>query len=247
MCASPGSKTLQALERTALTGKVLANDVLQSRLEALQQAVERSGMPIDYTKRIQYSCCDASQLQTTKQYHVILCDVPCSGDGTCRKDKHILPMWKPNHGNRLHETQVKILVRAMQLLKKGGVVCYSTCSLNPVENEAVVAAALCRMKGAVQLVDFPNLPGFTQRPGVDTWRVAHYTDEGGLVWYDTYQEAVDNRMDDKPLTSMWPPSSVDDTSSENDNLHLERCTRLWPQDHDSGGFFLALLQKTSKS
>lgn len=207
LCASPGSKTLQLLEvllSTAATTKtnhtrncsgpqllLVANDILPSRLEALQQAVTRSGMP--KTSVITYTCQDASRFQvyrvatatatarthnnislrrsnqttttkamTTKgstsipssstlsssrlllRFDVILCDVPCSGDGTCRKDRHVLPQWTPKVGQRLHDLQCAILFRALQLLQPGGTVCYSTCSLNPVENEAVVAAALER-------------------------------------------------------------------------------------------------------
>lgn len=251
MCASPGSKTLQALEIIGESGRIVANDVLESRLESLQQAVERSGMPKTLTSRITYTCNDATQLSIpTKLFDVIICDVPCSGDGTCRKDKHILPIWKPNHGNQLHATQVDILVRAIQLLKIGGCVCYSTCSLNPIEDEAVVAETLRRTRaheGEVELVDMPDLPGLIQREGIREWRVADYTgedtsdDEGEEVrlrWHSSMQDAVDSNME-KPLKSMWPCSDADE-------LHLERCTRLWPQDQDSGGFFLALVRKKQR-
>ena len=177
LCASPGSKTLQAWEmlltsrkgNESLDGKekspfLVANDILQSRLEALQHAVARSGM--DETQHIVYTCQDASKfelrvassskksgavqrstevaLPRLLQFDVILCDVPCSGDGTCRKDRLILPKWTPAIGRQLHATQVAILTRAVELLssRDGACICYSTCSLNPLENEAVVAAVL---------------------------------------------------------------------------------------------------------
>ena len=72
----------------------------------------------------------------------MLADVPCSGDGTIRKDPSVLPRWSPAVSNQIHATQLEIGWRAVQLLRVGGVLAYSTCSLNPVEDEAVVAALL---------------------------------------------------------------------------------------------------------
>jgi multisite-specific tRNA:(cytosine-C5)-methyltransferase len=72
----------------------------------------------------------------------ILCDVPCSGDGTTRKNPGIWKVWKPADGLGLHTLQLRILSRAIQMLKPGGRLVYSTCSYNPIENEAVVSSAL---------------------------------------------------------------------------------------------------------
>lgn len=71
----------------------------------------------------------------------------CSGDGTVRKNPGIWGKWSPADGNGLHSLQLRILLRAMDLLKPGGRLVYSTCSMNPAENESVVAAALNRNKG----------------------------------------------------------------------------------------------------
>jgi multisite-specific tRNA:(cytosine-C5)-methyltransferase len=99
----------------------------------------------------------------------ILCDVPCSGDGTIRKNMGIWKSWQPMDGNGLHgyvqsnqccaileanhalfrSLQVRILQRAMNMLKADGRIVYSTCSLNPVENEAVVAEALTLTRGLI--------------------------------------------------------------------------------------------------
>ena len=158
------------------------------RLDALREAVERSGMSRTLTDRITYTNQDATQLKLRSEHwaDVVLCDVPCSGDGTCRKDKHILPMWKPNYANQLHGTQVEILIRSIQLLKVGGAICYSTCSLNPVEDEAVVAEALRRTQSvaldddgspAVELIECPDLTGLIRREGVCDWKVADYAED----------------------------------------------------------------------
>jgi len=73
------------------------------------------------------------------EFDRILCDVPCSGDGTIRKGHEMWRKWNSGMGNQLHLLQVNIAMRGIALLKVGGRMVYSTCSMNPVENEAVVA------------------------------------------------------------------------------------------------------------
>jgi 16S rRNA C967 or C1407 C5-methylase (RsmB/RsmF family) len=257
MCASPGSKTVQALEIVVSVdktrGRVIANDVHPKRLDSLREAVHRSGVPTELKDRVTYTNFDASVFPSPKSkklFDAIICDVPCSGDGTIRKDPHILPMWSPRTSNELHGLQLKILLRAMELVKKGGVICYSTCSLNPIEDEAVVSAALSEMNqdddNSYQLLGWPEdlLPGFTIRPGVDSWKVAFYDenniekdedDFGSLSFYDSYDDAVDAEVGEANA-SFWP-------NSENKNLSLHRCCRLFPQDQDTGGFFVALIKR----
>lgn len=68
--------------------------------------------------------------------------------------------------------QYRILHRGVELLKIGGKIIYSTCSFNPVENEAVVATMLKEANGALELVDVSNLlPLLRRRPGVSDWNV----------------------------------------------------------------------------
>jgi 16S rRNA C967 or C1407 C5-methylase (RsmB/RsmF family) len=82
-------------------------------------------------------------------YDRILCDVPCSGDGTIRKSPHKWDGWRAAPGLAQHSTQLAILRRALRLLKPGGRLAYSTCSLDPMQGEAVVAAAIgCGRAGA---------------------------------------------------------------------------------------------------
>ena len=259
ICASPGSKTLQTLEivggstTQGKKGRVIANDVHSSRLDSLRAAVHRSGLPESLTSRVIYTNYDASTFPAPKSgklFDAIICDVPCSGDGTIRKDKHILPMWSPNISNSMHSLQLKILRRALELVKVGGVVCYSTCSLNPLEDEAVVAAALCgggtNDDALYELLDWPqsSLPGLLRRPGVHIWKVAFYSqdsednDFGSLSYFDSHGNALDAGVNEAG-TTFWP------NETENKRIRLYRCTRLFPQDHDSGGFFLALIKRST--
>ena len=107
----------------------------------------------------------------------VLTDVPCSGDATIRKAADILHRWQPGIGNGLHNIQLNIGIRGLELLKVGGIMAYSTCTFNPIENEAVVAELLRRANraepGSVRLLDNTHLlPGLRRRQGLSTWSVA---------------------------------------------------------------------------
>jgi 16S rRNA C967 or C1407 C5-methylase (RsmB/RsmF family) len=89
-----------------------------------------------------------------------------------RKAPDIWPRWTVGNGNGLHPLQLKIGMRAAQLLKMGGRLVYSTCTFNPIEDEAVVAAMLKQAKGSLKLLDMSGeLPLLRRVPGVKTWEV----------------------------------------------------------------------------
>ena len=79
--------------------------------------------------------------------------MPCSGDGTFRKNMALWRNFNAHMGHGLHSLQLEILIKGLSLLKKGGRLVYSTCSFNPIENEAVVAAALKHYIKQVEIVD----------------------------------------------------------------------------------------------
>ncbi|THF97559.1 hypothetical protein TEA_013458 [Camellia sinensis var. sinensis] len=204
----------------------------------------------------------------------VLCDVPCSGDGTLRKAPDIWRKWSVGMGNGIHGLQVQIAMRGISLLKVGGRIVYSTCSMNPVENEAVVAEILRRCGGSVELLDVSNeLPQLVRRPGLKKWKVR---DKG--IWLASYKDVSKFRR--SGITpSMFPSGKSYMDTSENDNhtdlgerhdnggdensekkdlealtdvldeeistLPLERCMRIVPHDQNTGAFFIAVLHKLS--
>ncbi|KAI5067305.1 hypothetical protein GOP47_0017833 [Adiantum capillus-veneris] len=150
----------------------------------------------------------------------ILCDVPCSGDGTIRKAPDIWKKWNIGNANGLHRLQIQIAMRGVALLKVGGRLVYSTCSLNPVENEAVVGEVLRCSEGCLELLDVSDeLPELKRRPGLKTWKVR---DKG--LWISSYRN-VDKHRVGSILPSMFPTGRGQGVVSAQDEelLPLETC------------------------
>ena len=104
----------------------------------------------------------------------ILVDAPCSSDGTVRKEPKRLQRWSMGSGLSHHELQLRLLRRGLALLRPGGRLVYSTCSINPLECEAVVQAALVETSPDVRLIPAEAvLPEGCPRgmPGLSTWSV----------------------------------------------------------------------------
>ena len=150
---------------------------------------------------------------------------------------------------------MRILQRGLALLRPGGRLVYSTCSLNPVENEAVVAAAL-RANPDVSLVDCSaDLPALKRRRGMTSWRVApgkgahlskRRNEANGeeaakaddMPWIDSWDElkALDEPLASRLPASLWP-------QGDEEKNHVERCMRVYPHMQNTGGFFVACLVK----
>lgn len=178
---------------------------------------------------------DGSRNPVGWQFDRVLCDVPCSGDGTIRKNEKIWNSWSPVAGLTLHSTQVQIFARGCQLVKLGGRIVYSTCSFNPIENEAVVAEVLRQTKGAIHLVDVSaSLPELKRKPGLSTWKVTNK--EGEFI--ESIEDIKDMRQRKKHAASTFPP-----TAEEAKEMHLDRCLRIYPHQQDTGGFFVAVFEK----
>lgn len=254
MCAAPGSKTSQCLEflhakcgSTGVpAGVVIANDADLERCSMLTHQMKRINSPSlvvlhheaqNIPMLWQKSGEGASLTRTPMRYDRVLADVPCSGDGTMRKNVDVWRKWSPSQGLGLHKTQLMILARAVELCEVGGVVVYSTCSMNPIENEAVVGAALARFRHCLELEDTSKVcPSLIRHAGLHTWRVRDRKDQD--VWY-TPEDLPPNLKQVYPST-IFPPSATDAAE-----LHLERCVRIYPHDQDTGGFFICKLRKTA--
>lgn len=147
---------------------------------------------------------------------------------------------QPHLGRQLHSLQLQIASRGASLLAVGGMMAYSTCSLNPIENEAVIAALLQRHPD-LELVDAsPLLPGLRRRPGLTSWKV--FDDRmRHLRSFEVSQRRRVPKCERRCWRrTMWPPPA-DSTPA----AYLPRCLRLLPHLQDTGGFFVALLRRTA--
>lgn len=185
MCAAPGSKTTQILEIVGQIqpgelepkGFVVANDSDAKRAYLLTHQLKRLNNPACFitSSEAQYWPMIGVKTKNIGQEGVfdrVLCDVPCSGDGTARKNMGIWRFWTTLGPFGLHTLQLSIALNGARLTKVGGYMCYSTCSLNPIENEAVVAEILRLSNGSLELVDRrTELDGIITRNGWSKWKV----------------------------------------------------------------------------
>jgi len=236
------------------TGLVIANDADYKRSHMLIHQTKRLNSPnlivTNHDATMYPSLLVSDPKDEVKQYlkyDRILADVPCSGDGTARKNYNVWKDWNPHGAFNLHAIQVRILVRGLQMLKVGGRLVYSTCSMNPIENEAVIQTAIRRCGGLdkVEIVDVSDqLPQLKRKPGLKGgWRVMDKDQQ----WYSTYNdiltddEGKETRVG-RMTKSMFPS---EDNKAEDDptRIPLERCVRVYPHLQDTGGFFITVLRK----
>ncbi len=136
-CAAPGGKTAILAERNP-DAAITAYDISKRRLAAMQHALQDT----PYGARIHFESVDVANSKLKPGFDLVLCDAPCSGTGTLARNPEIRHRLKPEELNRQHGRQVAILHAVMGGVKAGGRLLYSTCSLEPEENEAVVRTCL---------------------------------------------------------------------------------------------------------
>jgi 16S rRNA (cytosine967-C5)-methyltransferase len=139
-CAAPGGKTLILAERNP-QARIVACEASATRLEQLRRRLAAFG------DRVECRLADAARLSEDASFELVLADVPCSGTGTLGRNPEIRHRLLPEDLARQAERQRGILSAALRAVRVGGRVVYSTCSLEPEENEEVVAAVLAAAPG----------------------------------------------------------------------------------------------------
>ncbi|KAI5173062.1 tRNA (cytosine34-C5)-methyltransferase [Nematocida sp. LUAm3] len=210
MCASPGSKSSQILEALGEEGVLVANDVNSRRVDQLVKQTKRFGSP-----GLVVTCNDGTAYPRIGiSPNRVLCDVPCSGDGTIRKNKHIFENWEMKEALNLFHVQKKILKRGLDILEKGGILVYSTCSLNPIENEMIVLSAL-NTRTDIEMLHF-EIDGLVMREGLSS---------------EQLEQAAKSIPQDKKIEYVY-------------DEQVKACRRVLPNDQNTGGFFIAKIRKT---
>lgn len=145
MCAAPGGKTSQ-MAAMAKGGEgtraahVTACELSSVRADKLEHNLAKLG-----ATNVQVMRCDARELDPWFRFDQILVDAPCTGSGTvCAHDERAARNLTPELARRVERSQRALLDRALEVLKPGGELVYSTCSIVPRENEDVVEWALGR-------------------------------------------------------------------------------------------------------
>ena len=159
MTASPGSKTTQMAAIMKDTGSITALESNQVRVYKLLANLKIQG--VENTKVVRT---DARFFwrDHREKYDKVLLDAPCSGEGRIRfSDPSTYTHWSVKEVKRMHFLQRSLIFSALNCLRPGGLLVYSTCTLAPEENEAVIDFALTKFAGRLEIEDPPlTLPNF---------------------------------------------------------------------------------------
>ena len=139
VCAAPGGKTTAIAERMNNTGKIIASDIYRRKLDIVDKEAKRLGIT-----NIETRSWDATRVDSTlvKRADRVLVDAPCSGLGVIRRKPEIKYKEQTDEMLLLPQKQLAILSASSSYVKPGGTLVYSTCTINPDENEKVVDAFL---------------------------------------------------------------------------------------------------------
>ncbi len=188
MAASPGGKTIHLIDRTMDKGLVIANDASRSRIPALRVVLENWGA-INQGITCQQGEWFGYALPET--FDAVLLDAPCSMQGLRVSTSHKARPITENEISILAERQSNLLVSALQCVKVGGTVVYSTCTLSPQENEGVLAAIIKKFSGAIEILD---IQGHLPKPApalthIDRTRLPAEISRGARLWPHIFNTA----------------------------------------------------------
>ncbi len=166
MTASPGGKTTHIAALMENTGLLMANEGSIKRIPTLRFNLSKYGVTNTIVTRM-----DATQtIKTDIRFDKILLDAPCSGEGLFTTNKEACRQWSLKKVRKCANIQAKMIENAASLLKEEGVLVYSTCTLAPEENEAIINSIL----DTGFKVDKINLNGLDARPGITHWEGSEY-------------------------------------------------------------------------
>ena len=191
LCASPGSKTTQMAAMMRNKGLIIANDNQFIRLKPLSINLQRCGVSNTIITLME------GRWFKELSFDKILVDAPCSGIGTIRKSYKTIKWWNPNFVKKMAGIQRQLLKTAFELLNDKGTLVYSTCTLEPEENEGVIDYLIENFNAKVEKID------------LDIRKSRCISEFEGKK----YDQQVNN------------------------------CLRIWPQDNDTEGFFVAKIKK----
>lgn len=141
LCAAPGGKSTQLADALDGSGLLVANEIHPKRAKILARNIERMGIANALVLNMHPR---DLELLFAGFFDKIMVDAPCSGEGMFRKEDAAAADWSPETVAMCAHRQREILQSAAKLLRPGGVLCYSTCTFAPEEDEGVIAWFLTR-------------------------------------------------------------------------------------------------------
>ncbi len=194
MCAAPGSKSTQIAQYMQNQGILISNDSSFVRIKALAMNMQRCGVANAIITEM-----EARRFGFLKDFFdKILLDAPCSGTGTISKSLETIKMWNPKMIERLSRIQKQMIINAFEALKPEGILVYSTCTLEPEEDEEII---------------------------------------------DFLMQKYDNAKICDIKLKIKRSSAVLQFKSRKYNPEIKNCLRIWPQDNETEGFFVAKIRK----
>ena len=206
LCAAPGGKSTQSALRMQGKGLLVCNEPVPSRAKVLSGNLERMGIP---NALVVSAYPDALARRWPGGFDAVQVDAPCSGEGMFRRHPETRAEWTPETAHGCALRQAEILDQAAVLVRRGGRIVYSTCTLNPEENEKTVLAFLDRHPD-FSLFPF-SLPGIEAPEGMFTSWPQRTPGEGqftALLRRSGDEEArlpqgKEPKKPDKALLSLW--------------------------------------------
>ncbi|GEN94218.1 23S rRNA methyltransferase [Pediococcus ethanolidurans] len=157
LCAAPGGKTTHLASYMNQQGLLVSNEINRKRAEILAENVERFGLQ---NTIVTNESPDTLEKHFVNFFDVVVVDAPCSGEGMFRKDHEAMQYWTPEYPLSCANRQKKILQSALQMLKPGGRLIYSTCTFAPEEDEQNIAWLL-KNYADLKIVPIKKYPGMS--------------------------------------------------------------------------------------
>ena len=154
LCAAPGGKTTHLAELMDNRGTVTACDIDPRRLDTVTSLCQRLGV-----KGVETVLLRENDEPPAGPFDAALVDVPCSNTGVLGRRPEVRWRIKPSEFEHLIRLQTRLLFQAVERVKPGGAVVYSTCSIEPDENAGVVGAVRRAIKGLALEAEHTSVPG----------------------------------------------------------------------------------------
>ena len=167
MCAAPGGKSLQLALALKGQGRLVLNEMSRTRRNRLAKVIEEHLTP-DQRDIVRIWCQDASLLglKSPDRFDKILLDAPCSSERHLLEHEDELDLWSIKRTKNLAQRQMGLLCSALTLLKPGGQLVYSTCSISPLENELNIKKLLKKRAGQLRTLPLLGVEGELKEYGV---------------------------------------------------------------------------------